>query len=995
MKKVYFLLILSFLSFTNFAATWYANGGDATDLTVWFPDVTYTGPHPANFSSITDTFVINNNMTTSGNWVVAGYLVVNNGTFILGSNLSVGTLGSGGDMIMNGSSVIDASASIDLTVTLMGNLYVNGASNWYNGPAYTHIDFANVLAIAPQLISWTTTTASTYVGIIVDAGVTVQLLTDVTLPSSNDMSETINGTLIAGSYFLNVNSNSFQMNSGAKLYTKNAGGVDSTIKGVNSYDISRHSNFVFNGIYPQVTGVYMPSTFDSGGSVTVNNPAGVSLSMSTIFNNGSLLSLLSGNIIIGSYYVAMNESATLSGTFSDSSKVVAIGPGQLSKVMQVDGSFSFPVGDTTHYTPITLNMTAGSYSIGASAGVNVVNMKHPANANINNYLNRYWTITLNRMTAPSYTAAATYAPSDVTGVEANISAGEYTALPWLKYGATNVATHTLTTFPIIDTNADISGISTAGPAITTTADTAICTGASVPLNVLTAMSDGPFTFTWSPADGLTTTVGSSVVASPTVATTYTVTATDANGFTTTSMTTVSVNQFPAVDTVIGSNSYCAGGTGVHIGLNTSDTGVNYQLYYLGLPLGSPVAGTDTTLDFGAQTADGIYSVIATGAHTGCTTLQFGSASVTVIPVVVPTVSLSSSMGDTLCAGTMTTINAAYSNGGLTPAFHWMKNGSNVGTDSVNYSNIPANGDVFVVKLISNAICAIPDSVTDTFVIAVLPNGTPALSITATPASTVCLATPVTLNAVPAFGGHNPTYIWVVNTLNVSTASSYSYVPSNGDHIFAIMNSDYRCMVGTPTAYSNVVDLTVVTPAIPSVTIAAYPGTYIGTATRDSLVATVSNGGTAPAYQWYVNNIMVPGATSATFVRSSFGNNDTASVIVTRNDACALSTINSIVISVHRVGIQEMIFNGAEITLAPNPNNGIFTIMGSLGTTSDVEAAMEITNMLGQVVYANKVIAPNGQINEQITTANGLAAGIYILNLHTANGNGTFRFVIAK
>ena len=994
MKKVYFLLLLSFLSFKNFAAVWYANSGDATDVTNWWSDPGYTGTHPVDFSSAADIWNMNGGMNTSATWAVAGSLIINSGIFYPGYDVSIGTNGTGGDLTMNGSCVFSGSNEIE--ITLYGNLFVTGASSWNNPPAYSHVHFANTGSslASPQNISWTSTNSGQYVSYSVDAGATVQLLSDVILPSSQDQADFINGTLVAGVYTIDVAGNDVYINNGASLYTQNATGADGTIFD-GTYHYNGGANYIFNGTLAQATGINMPMGFTPGGGVTINNVAGVSLSQNTSFQDGSTLTLTSGNLWLGANFVSFTTAATLAGTFSASSMIVTNGLGQLIKQFAADGSFTYPVGDAAaNYTPIMLNMTGATYGPNAYAGVNVVNAKHPANVNTDDYLNRYWSISTADITTPSYTAVGTYVPDDVTGTEANISAGEYAGLPWHKFGPVDATLHTLTTGAVTDVSADVSGISTAGPAVTASADTAICIGSSATIGVISAVRDSPFTFTWAPADGLSATTGMSVVATPTVTTSYTVTVTDGNGFTATAMTNVTVNLFPTVDTVTGTGSYCAGGSGVHIGLNLSDTGVNYQVYHLGATVGAPVAGTGVALDLGAETAAGSYSVMGTGAHTGCAINMADSAFVTIIPVVIPTVTLSSSMSDTLCAGTITTFNAAFTHGGTAPSFHWTKNGANVGTDSMNYSVAPTDGNVIVVKLMSNEVCAIPDSVTDTFVIAVMPNGTPTVAIASTPAAEVCSGTMVTVNATPTFGGYTPSYTWVLNTINVSSAASYSYVPSNGDHIYAILNSNYRCRLAT-TAYSNVVDLIVDSPIVPYLTIAAYPGLYIPAGKPDTFVATVYSAGTAPLYQWYLNNVPVPAATTNTFIRSSFTTNDSISCEITRNDVCAMSSINSVVVKVHPVGVEHMSLSGADITLLPNPNNGSFTVKGTLGAGADEEVTMEITNMLGQVVYNAKSMAQNGVLNEQVNAGANLPAGIYILALHTANASGTFRFVVEK
>ncbi len=98
--------------------------------------------------------------------------------------------------------------------------------------------------------------------------------------------------------------------------------------------------------------------------------------------------------------------------------------------------------------------------------------------------------------------------------------------------------------------------------------------------------------------------------------------------------TISLYPLPNVYTVLGGGSYCAGLTGVDVSLSGSDNGVNYQLYNGSLPMGSPMAGTGFAIDFGLETAAGIYTVVATNAITGCTINMTGSPSIAINPLPV-------------------------------------------------------------------------------------------------------------------------------------------------------------------------------------------------------------------------------------------------------------------------------------------------------------------------------------------------------------------------
>ncbi len=120
----------------------------------------------------------------------------------------------------------------------------------------------------------------------------------------------------------------------------------------------------------------------------------------------------------------------------------------------------------------------------------------------------------------------------------------------------------------------------------------------------------------------------------TVPGTYTVVATNLIGCSNTMAgnATVATVTPPTAFSVIGGGAYCAGGSGVSIGLAGSQNGVNYQLKNLGVNVGAPVAGTGLPISFGTHSAIGNYTVVATNTTYGCTANMSGVALVMVYPL---------------------------------------------------------------------------------------------------------------------------------------------------------------------------------------------------------------------------------------------------------------------------------------------------------------------------------------------------------------------------
>ena len=195
----------------------------------------------------------------------------------------------------------------------------------------------------------------------------------------------------------------------------------------------------------------------------------------------------------------------------------------------------------------------------------------------------------------------------ITGVVNSIAAGTAT-ISYTLSGGCNI------TLPIT-VNSSPSSI---------TGGTNICLGA--PASLFDVTSGG----TWISGNTSLATIGSTGTLTGISAGTVLISYTMPSGCQAT--TNVTVNALPTVYSLIGGGSYCVGGSGPHIGLNGSTAGVSYQLYMGTSPVGGPVAGTGSVIDFGAEPAIGTYTAIATNLTASCTSAMSGSISVTTNPV---------------------------------------------------------------------------------------------------------------------------------------------------------------------------------------------------------------------------------------------------------------------------------------------------------------------------------------------------------------------------
>jgi hypothetical protein len=461
----------------------------------------------------------------------------------------------------------------------------------------------------------------------------------------------------------------------------------------------------------------------------------------------------------------------------------------------------------------------------------------------------------------------------------------------------------------------------------------------------------------------------------------------------TGTTNVVINSLPATQSITGGGSYCEGGSGVAIGVGATEAGVSYQLYQGSSAVGIAVTGTGSGISFGMQTAAGTYSVLATNGS-GCSRGVSGIATVSITPAVVSSVSMTTSSDLSICSGTLVTYTATAVNGGSSPAYQWKVNGVNVGSGAAAYTYAPANGDVVSVAMTSSIACPVTAVTTASVTMTVTTTQTPVVTAVSSVGTTVCTGTAVTYTATGEYGGSAPIYAWMRNGVFQGTGLSYTVVPNNGDEIYCMMTSNYECRTAN-TVTSNKLTMTVTEPATPTVAVNANPGTQISAGQSVTFTAVVTNGGSSPSYQWSVNGAAVSGATTASFVSTEIAHNDEVSCSIVSSGTCGGQVASgSVVMKVNSVSVADVSGNNMQVQLMPNPNNGTFTVKGTLSMVSG-EATIEVTNMLGQVVYRSKAIVRNSNIEEHITLDNTLANGMYLLNVRTGENSKVFPVSVSR
>jgi len=91
------------------------------------------------------------------------------------------------------------------------------------------------------------------------------------------------------------------------------------------------------------------------------------------------------------------------------------------------------------------------------------------------------------------------------------------------------------------------------------------------------------------------------------------------------------------------------------------------------------------------------------------------------------------------------------------------------------------------------------------------------------------------------------------------------------------------------------------------------------------------------------------------------------------------------------GISEF-FNGLQVEIYPNPNNGFFNI--KLASTEEKNIMIRIVNKLGEVVYAAENINVSGRYSDRIDLSQQ-SAGLYFISLIGNDGMFTEKLIIRK
>jgi hypothetical protein len=173
----------------------------------------------------------------------------------------------------------------------------------------------------------------------------------------------------------------------------------------------------------------------------------------TVNNNLNFNAAGASRIVTGNFDLKMGATASVTGADADE-YVATTGTGMMQKTVTANGTFAFPIGDLTNYSPISSTYTGSAYAA-ANIRTKANDAVHPDKpTDATEYITRYWDVNATGITGYSNTLTGTYIPADLTlgggGTAAQVKGAVYDGAEWsyaaaasganIVIGSTNDAT---------------------------------------------------------------------------------------------------------------------------------------------------------------------------------------------------------------------------------------------------------------------------------------------------------------------------------------------------------------------------------------------------------------------------------------------------------------------------------------------------------------------------------------------------------------------------
>ena len=265
----------------------------------------------------------------------------------------------------------------------------------------------------------------------------------------------------------------------------------------------------------------------------------------------------------------------------------------------------------------------------------------------------------------------------------------------------------------------------------------------------------------------------------------------------------------------------------------------------------------------------------------------------IVLTVLPALTVGSIVANqNICSGTapIPLTSAAPATGGTGMfAYQWESSSNNIAWTAIGGATNPTyapgllTATTYFRRRVTSGAGTCATAVSNVITITVRPLVTTGVTLAAPPVQ--CPDTPLIFTAVPTNAGTAPTFRWFVN--NAAVASGPTFTSStlvSGDQVrVEVTATAGLCSTGVATA---TVTVTRTPTPLPTLAIDVQPGgpVCLGAPLTFS-IASVTNAGPAPTYQWLVNGNAVAGATSPVFTSTMLREGQTVTLRLRTTNAC--------------------------------------------------------------------------------------------------------------
>ncbi|HEY8400531.1 MAG TPA: immunoglobulin domain-containing protein, partial [Cytophagaceae bacterium] len=361
---------------------------------------------------------------------------------------------------------------------------------------------------------------------------------------------------------------------------------------------------------------------------------------------------------------------------------------------------------------------------------------------------------------------------------------------------------------------------------------------------------------------------------------------------TSSPVTITVNpNVTASVSITGNNSICEGSTVTFTATaNNGGTSPSYQWKVNGNN-----EGTNSNQFSSSTLQNGDVVTVEMTSNATCITGSPATSNPITMSVAAkqaPSVSITAT-ATTICSGQSVTFSATPINGGASPSYQWLVNGTPVTGSGITYTSTSlANEDEVWVEMTTSETCVTTSSPVSSnkIKINVTQTETPTVTIAEINNKTnICGGESLTFKATPNSSETNPVYQWQINgsPTGGNTDEFTSNSLQNGDVVTVILTSSLSC-ASSPTATSNPITLTVTNPVTATAQITGVNEFCKGE--QITFTSNTTNEGSAPTYLWKVNNVVV--GNGPTYTSNNLGNGDIIILELQSNATCVTNPTTS-------------------------------------------------------------------------------------------------------